>query len=134
MAAGAVDTHPFCGSCGFDYTTAGHKLPPGYLCDACGADLTYTSPNDIGPTNPPSAPTATDATGGVARFSFTAAPNFDSYNFRYSLDGEAYAYLYDVTSPIDVTDQSGVEVCGSLQGAKDGLLSGWSADNCVTPA
>jgi len=126
-----LDTTPYCGSCGWDFVL--ENLAPGYRCDACGNDLSFNAA-DIGPDNPPSVATAAAASLAVT-FSYTAAPNFDSYNFRYQIDGGAYVYLEGAPatdSPISVTAAEGEEVCGQLQGVTDGKASAWAAADCAT--
>ncbi len=39
MAAGDVNTYPYCGSCGYD--VSGYNLNEDIVCDACGADISY---------------------------------------------------------------------------------------------
>jgi len=125
-----VDTAPFCGACGYDYSR--EALPPVAICDACGHDLSINDP-DIGPANPPSLASATPGVDQVT-FTWTASPaSFDcGYQFRYSIAGGEYFYINPATSPVVVGGVTGLEVCGELAGCNDGVWSDWSAPSCAT--
>ena len=125
-------TTPFCSHCGYDFVRLNN--PSDQWCDSCGADLFRSVADGDGPSNPPSVPNVTDATGGVASASWTPAPNFDTYNIRWRVNGQIVAVRYGVTTPDTYTAQIGDEVCASLQGVTDGIGSDWSAFDCVTLA
>ena len=132
MTAGVAVTTPFCGHCGWDFVA--QNTNGDNFCDSCGADLFSSIAPGDGPSNPPSVPTVSDQTGGVARASWTEAPNFDEYGIRWTVNGVVVEYKYPANTTEDYTAEVGDTVCAALNGKTDGIWSGWSADDCVTLA